>query len=423
MKTVIVTVGASIFENYFNEDKNKAKRIYYEPLKNKPYSEYEDEKGRIDKLKKAVCKWASGNLNTSAEIKSLIKIYEKLDSKLEVILLTTDSILSNLSSEIIKQYFDNNPNIFIKDTIVIQNMQVKNYNKFVKGRENLIKRIREIVNAKIDSSHKAKDALKEIADNYIFCVSGGYKIIIPTITIISQIYKMKSYYIFENSNDLIENALIPLGFDDFLLEKLYFSIDMLKNQEDHIDNDASKALKDAAFAYNNKVTELGELFYDYVYYNREISRNVLGYFAEYKLYEYFAENGGYKDIKHSYNTNNKELDFVLDGNTIVEVKPMARFLRDSDRIREQIESQIKSYPKYKEHHLYIYTPYKSISNKYRRVAKNIKVMYSKLQEEFTNITFRCFELYWSLKGKNDNRYQEFMKKKLADKDITETNLT
>ena len=81
MKTAIVTVGTSVFENYFNEEKNKDfdknKITYYRQLKNRSYSEYEDEKGRVDRLRDAVWKWANGNPNSSAEIKSLIKICEK----------------------------------------------------------------------------------------------------------------------------------------------------------------------------------------------------------------------------------------------------------------------------------------------------------------------------------------------------------
>lgn len=429
MKKVITTVGTSIFTNYQKEYKDIDDKI--EDLELRSYNEWNDWEDDIKNIEKIIGKWLDNN--SSAEIKSLIKIQKEQpeDAKLNAILLTTDTILSNLAAKIIQKYFENSNNILInKDIIPIKDLQVENYNKFVKGRDNLVKEIRSIIKKEFDKEKKARKAFENIADNYIFNISGGYKIVIPIITIISQIYGIKTYYIFENSDDLIENALIPLGFDDFLLEKLYFSIDMLKQQKNYLEKDSGvkNKLKSANFVMAGKVTELGELFYDYVHYHREISRSVLGYFAEYKLYEYFIEQKKFKDIKHSYTKYDKEngkkkgeLDFVLDDKIIVEVKPIAAFLNDKrvGEIRNQIDRQLSQYSKYKEHHLYLYTSFKEISSKHKSIKNNLEEFYISLRKTHPKIEFKVFEVYWSLREKDDNQYQTFMKQPITDKDITE----
>jgi len=430
-KTVITTVGTSIFTNYFDKDKNKYSNLnkdHYKKLKNKPFSEWKDWEDRINKFKSVISNWVKNNEDASAEIKSLVKIQEKLKARLKVILLTTDTILSNLDADLIRDYFKDSENIIIDEGHYnIKDLQVEDYKKFVEGRENLIGEIRKIVKKEFSKTKDWRKTIKSIAENYKFCISGGYKIIIPTITIIAQIYKMETFYVFENSNDLIETAIIPLGFDDFLLEKLYFSIDKLKNQGNYnykdIDKDLMDKLKAANFIRNGKITELGELFYDYVQNNRELGRNVLGYFAEYKLYEYFILANKYKNIKHSYKKNRDagELDFVLDNKIIVEVKPMSSFLHKDrmDKILKQIRKQIKYYPEYKEHHLYLYTSFKEAINE-SNINEQIHKLYSKLTD--LEVKFKCFGVYWSFSKKEDNPYQTFMKRKLKEKDITEIKL-
>ncbi len=425
MKTIITTVGTSLFTNYreYRPNDIDGKIRDLEPL---PFVELNQWKDEIKVIKETIDEWI--NEDSSAEIKSLLVIQNKLKDTLEVCLLITDTILSNIAAEIIQKYFENSNNIRInKDIIRIKDLQVGNYNKFIKGRDNLVREIRRIIKREFDKDGNAKKAFENIADNYIFSISGGYKIIIPTITIISQIYNMRSYYIFENSDDLIENALIPLGFDDFFLEKLYFSIDMLKHQENYLEKDSGikNKLKSANFIIAGKVTELGELFYDYVHYHREISRSVLGYFVEYKLYEYFIEQKKFTDIKHSYTEHGREkkveLDFVLDDKIIVEVKPIAAFLKDEGvaKIQSQIDRQLSQYSKYKEHHLYLYTSFKEISSKHKYIKNNLEESYISLRKTHPKIEFKVFEVYWSLRKKNDNQYQTFMKQPLTDKDITE----
>jgi len=431
MKTVITTVGTSLFTNYFDKKKNneadETERNYYDRLKNKQYSEWKDYEDRINRLKPVIVDWTRENSDASAEIKSLLKIQISQKSELDVKLLISDTILSRLAAEIIQKYFEGNDNIQIdKHLILIKDLQVENYNKFIKGRDNLVKEIRDIIGREFNKDGNTKKALKNIADNYIFNISGGYKIIIPTITIVSQLYEMKSFYIFENSDDLIEDALMPLGFDDFLLENLYFSIGMLKHQNDYKERDSSikKILSSANFVIGNEVTALGELFYDYVYYHREVSENVLGYFVEYKLYEYFIVSKKYKDIKHSYTGNDIELDLVLDNKTIVEVKSIAMFMHKDGvtKIKKQIDGQIEHYPEYTEHHLVLYTSYKEVASKHKEINDNITELYLQLKDNHRNIEFKCFNLYWSLGGIVANQYQTFMKRPLTDKDITEISI-
>lgn len=420
MKTVITTVGTSIFTNYKKGKKDLDDKVRdLESLSYAKWNKYEDD---IELTLKTMNAWAHDD--SSAEIKSLIKIQEKLSAPLNVILLTTDTVMSHVAAEIIKKYFTNNKDISIEDKIIrVEYLQVENYSKFTEGMDNLVREVRKLLKNEFDKEdNNPKKAFDNIADNYIFNVLGGYKIIIPIMNIISQIYRIRSFYIFEGSNDLMENALLPLGFDDFFLEKLYFSIDKLKNQKDYSEQNSEikGRLKTAKFVLKNKVTGLGELFYDYVFYNREISRSVLGYFAEYKLYEYFIESKQYECIEHSHTENGKrELDFVLNNDIIAEVKPAASFLNDKkvDKIREQIRGQINQYQNYKEHYLYLYTSDKNSTSNNQKIDAMIKKLYLELNRSFPNIQFSAFEVYWPLREKDDNPYKAFMKHKLTDKDI------
>ena len=223
MKKVITPVGTSIFSNYFDEEKNKnidsTKRNHYEILKNKPYSEWKNWKKRIDKLKPVISNWAENNENASAEIKSLLKIQEMLKVELEVYLLTSDTILSNVAAEIIKGYFEKDKDINIKEPKLIENLQVNNAEDFSrKGLLNLVTTIETITCCGSD---------------IIFNITGGYKAVIPYMTIMAQINGYDIYYIFEDTDTLIKIPKTPIMVDYNVIEENY---DLLKELERGIEN-------------------------------------------------------------------------------------------------------------------------------------------------------------------------------------------
>ena len=220
MKKVITTVGTSVFTNYFDEEKNNnidsTKKTHYAVLKNKPFSELENFKDRIKKLKPVISDWVKNNEDASAEIKSLKKIRKHLKNNLDVYLFASDTILSNIAAEIIKEYFKENEQISIKKIIPIKKLQVFNAKEFSKeGLINLISKIENIAN--------------KYYENVIFNITGGYKAVIPYMTIMAQINQCDIYYIFEDTDTLIKIPKTPIRVDYDEIEKNYSLLKKLEN--------------------------------------------------------------------------------------------------------------------------------------------------------------------------------------------------
>jgi len=215
-KKVIALVGTSIFENYMKENGIDI----YDTLKVKSFREFEGWKEDIDDLQENVSEWAKEKVDASAEIKSLLKIKEELkQDKLSVYLLASDTILSPLAAEIIKEWFNEKEGFEIyfekkygKD--VIEGLQVKNGKNFEdKGLMNLFERIEEITGGN--------------TKNIIFNITGGYKAVVPFLTFYAQIYEVPAYYIFENEDELIKLPQLPISLDFNLIEDNFFAFEVI----------------------------------------------------------------------------------------------------------------------------------------------------------------------------------------------------
>lgn len=282
MKTVITTVGLSIFSNYFDKEKNtnsdSSITPHYEKLKNKPASEWVSFLPRINKLKPKILKWAKNNKEASAEIKSFLAIREDLNDNLIVYLLTTDTILSALAAEIIKDVFRGDNKIDVKfdcNLDIIKGLQVVDARKF--SNEvlfNLINRIEHIQN--------------DTYGNIVFNITGGYKGVIPYLTIMAQIYDCELHYIFEETDELIRIRKMPIDFDFSIIEENYIAFESLnKTKEDNLPtisefkNNLSENLEEQENEYSKlekynlisanaekdkvKFTVLGKLFFKQIH--------------------------------------------------------------------------------------------------------------------------------------------------------------
>lgn len=212
MKRVITTVGTSIFDNY-REESNKI-TTHYQALKEKPHKDWDNQKDRIKSVRESVLKWSKNNENASAEIKSLLKIQESLKDNIEVYLLATDSIISRLSAELIKEWFADREDINVQfdcSKDVISNLQVSNYSALIsEGLPNLINRINSIAGVETDSAGYFEDI--------IFNISGGYKAVIPYLTVMAAVNECEVAYIFEDTNSLIWIPPIPIKIDFEIFE-------------------------------------------------------------------------------------------------------------------------------------------------------------------------------------------------------------
>jgi len=212
MKKIIAMVGASLFENYLDKSSDDTLfRNYLEDLRDKRTEEYEEEKDRINQIKKRINQWLSSEkiiFSASAEIKSLLKLRELLRDNLEIYLLASDTIISKIAGEVLRETLSklsklNNSKVHLD---VIKNLQVKDRDKFARsGMVNLIRKVYQIAD--------------EYWENIVINITGGYKATIPYLTILAQVNRCPIYYIFEETDALIEIPYIPLDIRWSLFEK------------------------------------------------------------------------------------------------------------------------------------------------------------------------------------------------------------
>lgn len=444
MKKIITSVGTSIFTNYFDEGKNsnidKTKIQHYEELIEHPLSDWEKNRERIDLLKSSIEKWAIGNNNikSSAEIESIVKIIDKYENEeFTVYLLVSDTILSKLSSDIIKNFFQNHKKIHVEEPMVIKGFQVLDQSKFInKGLINLMGTIKTIL---------YNEKSRKMDSNAILNISGGYKIGIPFLTLIGQVYKIKTFYLYENSNTLIRVPNLPISFDELLAEKIYFSLE---------NPNSMRALKPKyGLVNNNKLTPLGELYKNFIEEEYPLSKKVLGYYMEYKIYEYFlgnhyksSDNVIYDKILHSEQFYGNEIDLIFKTTSnnnfiLAEIKSsfqISNLKRNKngksetriEHVTNQIIMRVKSLPNnelknLKEYHLYTY----SINRKGN--VKNYSTLLASIKESLNqyNVKFKCFYIKIDINRirnqsayPSDGEWESFMQYKLSKTDFNEINL-
>ncbi|MDQ7032453.1 MAG: putative CRISPR-associated protein [Desulfonauticus sp.] len=220
MKKIITTVGTSIFFNY---QKDNGTDELIQDLEQKSYYRYNEYKDDIKDLKDQIRNWINGHNNKEnicAEIKSILKLNKKFsNSFLDIHLLTSDTILSNIAAEIIEEYFTEINNINIKKIVLIKDLQVEDDKKFKNGLINLIIEVENICS--------------NYYENVIFNITGGYKAIIPYITIMAQINGCDIYYIFEDTDSLIKIPKTPIQVDFKIIEE---NFNLLKELDNGIDN-------------------------------------------------------------------------------------------------------------------------------------------------------------------------------------------
>ncbi|GAK61612.1 CRISPR-associated protein, APE2256 family [Candidatus Vecturithrix granuli] len=219
-KKVITPVGTSLLKNYIDCHNDDAKDDF-DLIKNEPAKEWNNKRYQtpIDNIQIFVSKWAKKKLgnqifDASAEIKSLVKIAKETNDHIEVYLLATDTIISRLAAEIVRDTLHNHHEggktikiLFNPDKDVIAGLQVERQTDFVQiGVTELVKRVYQIIN--------------EYPDNVMLNITGGYKATLPYLTILGQVHKIPLYYIFEETDGLITIPQMPLDikwaiFDTF----------------------------------------------------------------------------------------------------------------------------------------------------------------------------------------------------------------
>ncbi|MGI6114129.1 MAG: hypothetical protein ACOYEJ_08445 [Mahellales bacterium] len=226
MKKLITLVGTSLFRNYLevNKDINR----YWEVIKDgkdrdRTKNAWEMFTGDIERIRNPVLNWARNNSDASAEIKSILSIQREVKDDLEVYLLCTDTLDSILASQIIEEAIDgyiscDNTIISVVSIKIIDGLQVFNRVKLEReGLTNLVDEIYRIIEYPLDE------------EDVLLNITGGYKCIIPYLTIMAQINRVPLYYIYDETEELIKIPQAPLDIDWGMFEKYKNAIYQLKD--------------------------------------------------------------------------------------------------------------------------------------------------------------------------------------------------
>ncbi len=220
---IITTVGTSLLTNLLYKD-NSVKDLF-EILKQQDYNKKREFQGQYDKLL-SLLKKQNFDEKISAEIKSIINIQNSNNfTFLEIELITTDTLLSPLCAEALKYILEENLDIqvnFSKNNI-IDDLQVSDYKRYKKGLINLINRLN---NFTYDGQYT----------DILLNITGGFKGVIPYMTLYGQINNIPLFYIFEFTNSLIEIPQLPITLDKTVFDKYWqefykVSIDMIKKDK------------------------------------------------------------------------------------------------------------------------------------------------------------------------------------------------
>ena len=307
---LIVTVGTSILDNNGSYIKD-----IIEDIEDQYFNELEN---YIEKLKKNI-KSSIKNYD-SAEISIIKKIYEQ-NSNLEVYLIATDTLLSYIAAEIINEYLNRKKNInsYFDESYVIKNLVVKSNDKFQDGVLNLIKKLYDISGGYFE--------------NLAISFNGGYKALIPYITIFAQLNRIPLYYLFEESNEIIKIPQAPIDIDwsiflkyRKLIEKLYEGLDeeewkifKRENNLEELNDIIEKIEIDGKILLGLNL--IGRMFY-------EEFKNFIDVYI-YKFSSFMNENrGNKKEIEDAIRELYNRLKRVIDNNNIKTTDELLNYIKN-----------------------------------------------------------------------------------------------
>jgi putative CRISPR-associated protein (TIGR02619 family) len=238
MKKIITTVGTSLFENYHKKYRDTAFEDLYDFFKNNEISAKELDNQELRKkslIDKFNSNYFKNNFDASAEIKSLIKLQEELKEDFDIYLLHSDTALGRLAAEIIKDnislYEEYGLKISRVDIHLIEELKIQNRQKFIQGMQELINNIYKIS--------------QNYWGNVVINITGGYKATIPYLTILAQVNQCPIYYIFENTDALIQIPNIPIDINWKLFEDYWKSFSLIEKSNGIKESDLpEKFLKD-----------------------------------------------------------------------------------------------------------------------------------------------------------------------------------
>jgi putative CRISPR-associated protein (TIGR02619 family) len=213
---IITTVGTSLVTNKIS--KNKETQELFEILKQKDFADKDNFLQEYEALSQLLKTDLKINEKTSAEIKSLINIKNSNKfANIDVELIATDTLLSPICAEVLKNGLEKELDIKVNfsEKNIIKDLQVSDYKRYKNGLINLINRLNQFAY----NGQYFKDMILNI--------TGGFKGVIPYLTIFGQVNEIPIYYIFEFTNSLITIPQMPISMDTKIFDenwKLFYKL-------------------------------------------------------------------------------------------------------------------------------------------------------------------------------------------------------
>lgn len=285
-------------------------------------------------------------------------------------------------------------------------------------------------------------------EHTILNITGGFKATLPYLTIMGQIYNMPACYTFEETQHVIRIPKLPVQFDRDFAERYYpylngdLDITTYDKEREELENRLHLAFKDPE-SNEYKPTALGEMYIRFVETELPVAKTVLGYFVEYKLFEYYSKHvyQDYPIVDRGVKwllAGNREIDLVLRKRpeedsefVVVESKPFLAFYikkRFKGKTKGQIKKQIHGLQEAgnipQEYHLCIYITQDYEKDSIRQKLIDIQALFT---SDLPSCQFKVFFLSVDLSCDDPSKEEGFeyhnIYQKFLDKPIDKTIFT
>ncbi len=274
----------------------------------------------------------------SAEIQTVFKMIQKRQQGVDYVLrlLASDSDDSEFCAYAVGAALKKCKGISYSVSR-LRGLVVNDYSSFRKrGVDSLVSSLRQI-------KDEAKDGVVEV------CISGGFKGVIPVITVAAQILRLRAYYTYEMQGDLIEIPVLPFNFDWEAWDEFFYRLEQEPSSmsREEIDHMLAAGMADES----GNLSVMGEMFKSYARDKLPHIPNVWGRMVEHLLFEYFAGEafvtaGGERleFAERSVRLNRVEFDLAFGGKkdkfkVFGEIKPVKVIFSGIEKLKKQAEAQ------------------------------------------------------------------------------------
>lgn len=348
--------------------------------------------------------------NSCAELASLAKIDP--EGEAEIHLICTETMTSYMCGRVLHRHLDGRAKLHH-----IADLRVDDPDKFeTTGFLNLIGKVKEIT---------------EGDEKTLFNISGGYKILIPPMTLIAQLEKMSLCYLYEDSDRYIEIGNLPLNFDWEVIEEFVVYLHN-ENKRNNASEEIIEKMRSLKLVKNDskELSIIGSLLKKYSDRESPFTTTILGYFVEHKVAEYYQNEYGRDKVEHSFNPYGKgteDIDVLIQpqpGHFISAEIKRSNVLEDEDvlseigkKMADRTKAAMASKGEPEEVWLIVYT-YTSSKASFELTENQLAIL-DNMEKEFdtsikSGVIFRVkhFFIEKNKLGGERHVYQSFMKKSL-----------